>query len=533
MKKQQPSILNDVIGPVMRGPSSSHVAAAARIGEMVRQAVDGQIQKVVCDFDVNGSLAESHEGHGTDMGFACGLMGLPLTDSRVDQYRTLITECGIDLEYRILDYGAEHPNYYRITVTSPHGKSVALDAISTGGGMIEVVMLDGFSVSMAGDYYEICCVTDTPLDDSDRLALQLREEIASFEAVTVSVRHDVSCVDMKCSAPLTEGEKTRLRQLWNIWEMFSFAPVLPTHSKADCQVPFTCAQEMLEYNRDRGLHMWELAAIYEAARGATTPKIVLEKMSELVEIMCRARDTGLAGTAYTDRILHAQAKSVADCRERLIPGDVMNRAIQNITAIMEAKSSMNVIIAAPTAGACACLPGTLLALEEALDLPREKTVKGMLAAGLLGIFFTGRATFAAEVGGCQMECGAASGMAAAGACQMMDGTAEECVNAASMALQGLTGLVCDPVANRVEVPCLNKNVVAGMSALASVNMTLAGFDPVIPLDETIDAMYDIGTKLPGELRCTWGGLGKTPASMELRAKLEAGRNGCAQCGGCR
>lgn len=529
MEKQQPSILNDVIGPVMRGPSSSHVAAAARIGEMVRQAVDGQIQKVVCDFDINGSLAESHEGHGTDMGFACGLMGLPLTDPRVDQYRALTASQGIDLQYRILDYGADHPNYYRIVVTSPQGKTVSMDAVSTGGGMIEVVFLEGLPVSMVGDFYETCCLTGTPVESGESLALQLRGMISSFETVSVSERQGTYCVDVKSSAPLTGEEKSRLGRLWDVREMFCFAPVLPTHSRAGCQVPFACGRELLAYNRDRGLHMWELAAIYEAARGATTQGAVLEKMAELVEIMRQARDTGLAGTVYADRILHVQAKSISEHKDRLIPGDVMNGAIRNITAVMEAKSSMNVIVAAPTAGACGCLPGTLLALEEALGLPREETVKGMLAAGLLGIFFTGQATFAAEVGGCQMGCGAAAGMTAAGVCQMMGGTAEECINAASMALQSLTGLVCDPVANRVEVPCLNKNVAAGMTALASVNMVLAGFDPVIPLDETIGAMYDIGTKLPGELRCTWGGLGKTPASMAIRSRLEGG---CTQCGGC-
>ena len=152
----------------------------------------------------------------------------------------------------------------------------------------------------------------------------------------------------------------------------------------------------------------------------------------------------------------------------------------------------------------------------------------MLAAGLIGVFFAERATFAAEVGGCQVECGAGSGMAAAGVCQMMGGNARECIDAASMALQGLTGLACDPVANRVEVPCLNKNVIGGMNALSCTNMVLAGFDKVIPLDETIDAMYDIGMKLPIELRCTFGGLGKSKTSLKIRKDLE-----CISCKGCK
>ena len=96
MEKQAPSIFNDVIGPVMRGPSSSHVAGAARIGDLLRQMAEGDLKEVIVDFDVNGSLAESHEGHGTDMGFACGILGVPLTDPRVDRYEELVRESGID-----------------------------------------------------------------------------------------------------------------------------------------------------------------------------------------------------------------------------------------------------------------------------------------------------------------------------------------------------------------------------------------------------------------------------------------------------
>lgn len=114
MQKLPSSIFNDVIGPVMRGPSSSHVAGAARIADLVRQSMKGKIKKAVVDFDINGSLAASHTGHGTDMGFACGLMNLSLSDPHVDQYEKLAKENEIEIEYRILDYGAVHPGNYRM-----------------------------------------------------------------------------------------------------------------------------------------------------------------------------------------------------------------------------------------------------------------------------------------------------------------------------------------------------------------------------------------------------------------------------------
>ena len=181
---------------------------------------------------------------------------------------------------------------------------------------------------------------------------------------------------------------------------------------------------------------------------------------------------------------------------------------------------MGVIIAAPTAGSCGCLPGTVTAVAETLGLNRTTVVHGLLAAGLVGVFVAEQATFAAEVAGCQAECGVGSAMAAAAVTQMLGGSAEQWVDAASMALQNVTGLVCDPVANRVEVPCLGKNVMGGSNALSSAAMALAGYDKVIPLDQTIKAMYDIGQKLPLELRCTCGGLGKTAASMEILDRLQ-------------
>jgi L-serine dehydratase len=145
----------------------------------------------------------------------------------------------------------------------------------------------------------------------------------------------------------------------------------------------------------------------------------------------------------------------------------------------------------------------------------------MLAAGLIGIFISANATFAAEVGGCQAECGSGSAMAAAALVSLSRGTAQQAVDAASMALQNVLGMICDPVANRVEVPCLGKNVLAASNALACANMALAGFDTVIPLDEVIETMDRVGKGLPPELRCTaLGGLSITPTAKKIERTLQ-------------
>jgi L-serine dehydratase len=206
---------------------------------------------------------------------------------------------------------------------------------------------------------------------------------------------------------------------------------------------------------------------------------------------------------------------------QLLDGGMLNQMILCVTAMMEVKSSMGVIVAAPTAGACAGLPGACIGAATSLGLSVDEMTKAMLAAGMIGVFISAHATFAAEVGGCQAECGSGSGMAAAALVTLAKGTLKQSVDAASMALQNTVGMVCDPVANRVEVPCLGKNVMAASNALACANMALADYDVVIPLDEVIETLDRVGKSIPHELRCTaLGGLSITKTSKEIEQRLQ-------------
>lgn len=515
------SIFNDVLGPVMRGPSSSHVAGAARIANIVRQSLDGRPKRIVVDFDINGSLAASHDGHGTDMGFICGMLGKPITDQDVDAYWDLAKKAEVEIEFRVLDYGAEHPNNYRITAWNEKGLCRQWEAVSVGGGMIEMRSLDGFTVSIEGGFYEV--LIRGTRDVAEKIKRSVAESAITPDIYSMSENGETVLLSIKYTKPPAEKELRELADAEGASDFFVLKPILPTLSQSSLCVPFLNAAEMLEYNKGRGLTMWELAAEYEAARGGSSVDDVIRQMSEIVSIMDGEVKEGLRGTKYADRILGPQAYLMDEAAQkgRIAPCSIINNIIKSITAIMETKSSMGVIVAAPTAGSCGCLPGTLLGAAEAMGMEREAVVHAMLAAGLIGIFIAHGATFAAEVGGCQVECGAGSGMAAAGLVQLLGGNAEQCVNAASMALQNITGLACDPVANRVEVPCLGKNVMGGSNALSSANMALAGYDVVIPLDETIAAMYDIGQKLPLELRCTFGGLGKCPTARRIFEGLKA------------
>jgi len=249
---------------------------------------------------------------------------------------------------------------------------------------------------------------------------------------------------------------------------------------------------------------------------------VIEKARAILGLMEDSVKTGLAGTRYADRILPCQSVTLMEreAQGRLIPGDVMIRIIAYVSAILEVKSSMGVIVAAPTAGSCGAMPGSMLAVADSMGVDEESKIHALLEAGLIGVFIATHATFAAEVGGCMAECGSGAGMSAAAMVGLANGTLEQQLAAASIALQNSFGMTCDPVANRVEAPCLGKNVLAGSNALACANMALADYQHLIPLDEVIHAMDEVGKAIPHELCCTAkGGLSITPASKEIERRL--------------
>ena len=187
----------------------------------------------------------------------------------------------------------------------------------------------------------------------------------------------------------------------------------------------------------------------------------------------------------------------------------------------ECNACMKRIVAAPTAGSCGVLPAVLLPLARAGEADEEAICDALYVAAGFGQVIAARATLAGAEGGCQAEVGAASAMAAAALCHLKGGTPEQCAAAAAMALGNLLGLVCDPVAGLVEVPCIKRNVVGAVNAVSCANMALAGVDYAIPCDEVIDAMGRVGSLLSPDLRETGqGGLANTPAAREWCAAQE-------------
>ncbi len=535
MKKQYASIFNDVLGPVMRGPSSSHTAASARIGKTMRQLIDGEIKDFIIEFDPNGSLATTYHTHFSDIGLEGGILGMEPSDENIVNACEITKSKGINVEYKIVNYSATHPNTYKMTVSNVHGDSICATALSTGGGMIEFVEIEGFSISITGGFYETLLFVDRQNMSNDvyddcfleNLSNKVKEISDSFQPCDISVikndaRKNEFLIQTRFETSPSNKLLIALKEMSSVKKVIHLNPCMPIASQLEPKVPFSTPEDMISFAAKNNFDPWQAALSYESARGSISHEETYKKMSDLIDVMENSVENGLNGTIYDNRLLGSQSTYFKDNLKssRLIGDSLVNEIIRYVSAIMETKSSMGVIVAAPTAGSCGGLPGTVLAVAHQLGLPKEKIIQAMFVAGIIGVFISEKSTFAAEVAGCQAECGAGSGLAAGALVQLMGGNTEEALNAGSMALQNILGMVCDPVAMGVEVPCLGKNIMCGLNALSCANMILVGYDHVLPLSETIDAYDEVGRKIPYELRCTgYGGLSITKTGKELEKKL--------------
>ena len=210
-------------------------------------------------------------------------------------------------------------------------------------------------------------------------------------------------------------------------------------------------------------------------------------------------------------------------REKTLGGDYLTEVIATALRVGESNAGMCKIVAAPTAGACGVLPAVLVPLYKQGNIEEEDILKALYVASGIGAVIAFRACIAGAAGGCQAEIGSASAMAAGALTALRGGDAEQIGNAVAMALKNLMGLVCDPVAGLVEVPCVKRNVVGAVNAISCADMALAGVTSRIPVDQVIDCMGDVGRRMPVEFRETaLGGLAVTPFGQSVKEKMLKG-----------
>ena len=492
----------------MRGPSSSHTAGAHRIGLMVRDLLDAEPTTVRVTFDPGGSMAPTWQPVGVDLAFTAGIMGWSMLDERYFSSVDRAQAAGATIRFEIAPLeDTDHPNGMLIEVASQGDRQLLVVAQAVGGGGIRIVRLDHWLVDLDGKSHVLLVEVDATNESV----------VASLIPGANRQEHNGSVLFSSSSTDSFNPDSvSRLSGFPGISGVRTAAPVFFVRQG---RALFESAEEMVAEAEDRELSLGEIALAYESELLGLTEDEAVEEMLRRFAVMEQSVAAGLDDRQSDMLLLQPRAHAVlaAESSGTVAIGGIHTRAAARALAVMHHCNSRGVICAAPTGGSAGTVPGVVVSLVEMMDLNHRQTALALFAASAVGLIVAQRATFAAEIAGCQVEIGVSGAMAAAAVVEAAGGSALQAVDAAAISLQNTMGSPCDPVAGACEVPCHTRNAVAASSAFTCADLILGGYTNPIPLDESIDASYEVGKALPSALRCTArGGCAVTPSALKLK-----------------
>ncbi|MDD9266378.1 L-serine ammonia-lyase, iron-sulfur-dependent, subunit alpha [Paenibacillus sp. GCM10023248] len=290
---------------------------------------------------------------------------------------------------------------------------------------------------------------------------------------------------------------------------------------------FRTLKQLTEVCASEGQTIADVMLADQSQESGRPPAYVLEKMRAYYRIMKEAVEKGLtedttSRSGLTGRDAQRVAGYMAAGEASL--GEEACKAMAYALAVSEVNASMGRIIATPTAGSCGIIPGVFISSQQRFGWDDDHMVRGLLCAGAIGYVIANNSFVSGAEGGCQAEVGSAIGMAAGALVELRGGTPEQAMHAVGLALKNTLGLICDPVGGLVEIPCIVRNGFGAVNAMAAADMALAGVRSVIPSDEVVQVMYEVGTAMPEKHRETAkGGLAQTPTGRQIMKELNLGK----------
>ena len=516
----------EVLGPIMVGPSSSHTAGALRCAQVASSLVEGRLARVT--FTLWNSFAHTYRGHGTDRALVAGALGLATDDERIRDAFELARKEGLEYSFVVAgDDATMHPNTVDIHMESDSGAVATVRGESLGGGKVRISRINGVGVSVTGRFSTLFVShRDVPgvLAALTNLLAYAHVNIAFCRTYRTEKGGQAYSVFETDGEP-AEDVLAMARGLENV----DYATFISLSGAGAVVGPGVSAEELfddgeqlLDACAELGLSIGGVMRAREqmligAERAEAEMRRVVEAMRLETTAPIERPQRSLGG------FIGGEAKGVADASERLassLMGPVQTDAVARAMAVLERSAAMGVIVAAPTAGSAGVVPGCVLALADHLGASEADVEDALFCAAAIGLNIQTGACVAGAEGGCQAEVGSAAAMAAAACAQLMGGTPEQALTAASLAISNLLGLVCDPVGGLVEVPCQARNAIGVAAAFSSAQLALSGVASLVPFDQVVHAMSEVGHALPASLRETArGGLAATPAA-------------CAACGAC-
>ena len=493
----------EVLGPIMIGPSSSHTAGALRCAQTALALCASEPASVT--FTLWNSFAHTYRGHGTDRALLGGILGFDTDDERIRDSFQIADERGLAYRFAIAgDDPALHPNTVDIDMVDDTGATAQVRGESLGGGKMRISRINGVGVDISGMYSTLFVAhQDVPgvLAALTNLLAYAHVNIAFCRTYRTEVGGQAYSVFETDGAP-DDTVIPMVRKLDNV----GYATFIELPGSASSLSPGVSAKEvfddgeqLLDACEELGLSIGAVMAVREGrltgeAHAVAAMRRVLDVMREETTAPIANPQRSLGG------LIGGEAKLVdATGRNDLsssLMGAVQTEAVARAMAVLERSATMGVIVAAPTAGSAGVVPGCVLALADHLQFNDEQVMDALYCA---------------------------AAMAAAALVQMLGGTPEQALDASSIALSNLLGLVCDPVGGLVEVPCQNRNAIGVAAAFSSAQLALAGIKSLVPFDQMAHVMLSVGHALPATLRETAkGGIAQAPAALSA----------CAKCGIC-
>lgn len=507
--KKIPSIFNDVLSPITPGPSSSNTCAPSRIARAAFQIFGRRPDRVLVEMSDTGGYVSTFYGMQSDLAFLAGFLDKDPLQYDLSKAYEDAAACGLEIEYRFVPHLPPLPSEMcRMTLTSSDAasagceeapgsravKTMQMTATSIGGGSFVISEIDGCETDIRGDQYQVLLfLKSIPAQD---LLSQIEGMHPGINSVSFCPGPNYGILDVKYSREPSASQVCQLQAL--LPEPLLLRTVMPAYEivfNKDAKPPFTTPTGLIDYAARTGVPLWQAAVDYESALSGWSSERVLAYAEKLYDICSDGMNKGLAGGFTFEGITDPKAPKLSQGFEEkpLIPCGIGRRGAAAALAIMEHSNARGTIVCMPTGGSSGVVPGSIFGAVSEMGLSKEDGIRALLTAGMIGAFLF--ETDYTGFYGCQAEIGCATGMAAAALCTLICDDAESACAAASLAIQSLLGLLCDPIGGYVQVPCLIRNMTAVPTAAVCANAAACGFPATVPLEEMCDAILRVGKQL--------------------------------------
>ena len=519
-----PEFFNDVFGPVMQPGSSSHTAGPCRLGHLAGDLLGEPVAKVRILLDRAGSFAGTFGIMAEDRAMVAGVLGLLPDDQRLFRAFELAEEAGVDVGFEFGDLvESGHPNAIKFELTGRSGLMVELVGDSTGGGMVETAVVDGFPLRTIGDAYVLLVYDPAEQLEEKRLAgLRARLHGLSRSQVARAEGRGALYVFEAAAEPDLPALQELLGDAALHGRLALLRPLLPVLVRPDRRPQlFDTMTRWREVAEERGVGLWEVAVQYEMDASGWPRARVVDRMRQLATLMRRQ-----TRAAYEEGVSVPTSPFKPDFTQRWVRhADSADRLCDELTAqtikwAYGAGAGIPGIenVPGPMGGGGGYVYAALSAVADARGLSDDDLLRGLFVAAGIGAIAYTRTAPTGEVIGCTGEAGVCGAMAAAAIVEMVGGASQQVEDAASLALQAFTGMPCDPIPGGLSQPCRSRIMAATCMAHVFADLALAGHSAVLPLHEAVDVADAVGRRLPPELLCTSeGGACATPTAAACRA----------------